>query len=204
MIAKLRDHPRVNTVLPVIVAAFGIAGTLGGVWLTQRRADRREDMTWTREIERRKRLWAREDAAQTFEHRRTAYVDFYQANLQAAQRVSAYIGARLRGDDEADLPPAWASEAEEQLQALEIYAAPRVTELAHEAQTAYRKMAHGAREWQGDRSDDSIKQLQERADEWEVSTHELLDAIRRDLGVLSDLYGSYTTTRRSAPWSQSG
>jgi hypothetical protein len=201
MIARPRDRPKVSTVLPLTVAAFGIAGTLGGVWLTQRRADRREDMNWTRQLEREQELWAREDAARTFEHRRTAYVDFYQANAEAAQWVSTYIAVRLRGGDEAELPPLWSSEVEDRLQALQIYATPRVTELADKAQTAYRKLVLGAREWEGERSDDSVRKLDELTDEWDLAAHELLDAIRRDLGVPSEIYGSHA--RECAGW-QSG
>lgn len=60
--------------MPLVVAAIGVTGTLvGGVTgglVTQRWADRREDRAWTREHERERERWLREDEARTFEHRR--------------------------------------------------------------------------------------------------------------------------------------
>ena len=37
-------------------------------------ANRREDLRWRRERQREQQVWAREDAARSFEHRRDAYV----------------------------------------------------------------------------------------------------------------------------------
>jgi hypothetical protein len=69
--------------VPLVVTGLGLIGTafgaLGGAWLTQRRADRREELNWNRDLEREQARWAREDTARTFEYRRKAYVDFYQA-----------------------------------------------------------------------------------------------------------------------------
>ena len=66
---------------------------------------------------------------------------------------------------------------------MQIYGTPTVKTLANKAQEDYRKMAAGVRDWSGDNSDDSIKPLQQQADNWEVSVHELLLAIRKDLGI---------------------
>ena len=165
--------------VPVLVAALGIAGTLGGVMITQRRADRREEAASEREKEREQSRWSREDALRTFEQRRTAYVDFYQANGQAGQSVSSYIAARRRGDDDVESPQLWASVVDERLQVLEIYATPRVTALAQKAHTAYRRTSLEARRPQGVDDD----QLKERMHDWDAARSELLAAIHEDLGV---------------------
>jgi hypothetical protein len=61
-------------VVPLIVAILGliatIVGTISGVIITQRRSDRRETVAWERQRERERELWAREDAARTFDLRR--------------------------------------------------------------------------------------------------------------------------------------
>lgn len=66
--------------IPLVVAVIGLCGVLGGglggVMFTQRHANHREDTRWQREREREQALWAREDAARSYEHRRAAYVDF--------------------------------------------------------------------------------------------------------------------------------
>jgi hypothetical protein len=169
--------------VPLLVAALAVigtvVGTISGVMITQRRADSREKAAWEREMERERSRCPREDAARTFEQRRTAYVDFYQANVQAGQWVYSYVAARVRGDDDVESPRVWASVVEERLRVLEMYATPRVTALAHKAQTAYRRMALEARRPQGDDDD----QLQERMGEWDAAASELLAAIREDLGV---------------------
>jgi hypothetical protein len=69
--------------VPLAVAVLGLLATAGGaiagVLITQRRSDRREDMAWSRERERKRERWARDDAARKFELRRSAYVEFYEA-----------------------------------------------------------------------------------------------------------------------------
>ena len=61
--------------VPVVVAGLGLIGTafgaLGGAWLTQRRADRREELNWNWDLELEQARCAREGTART-------YVDFYQ------------------------------------------------------------------------------------------------------------------------------
>lgn len=68
--------------VPLVVAGIGVLGTLvgaiGGVLVTQRRSDRREEVVWQREREREQQRWAREDAARTFERRLEAYSEFYE------------------------------------------------------------------------------------------------------------------------------
>ena len=66
--------------VPLLVAAMGligtVAGTVGGVLVTQLMANKREQANWTRELRREQTRWSREDQTMTFEHRRVAYVDF--------------------------------------------------------------------------------------------------------------------------------
>jgi hypothetical protein len=77
--------------VPLAPAGIAVAGTLGGglggVLLTQRWANRREDKTWQREREREQGRWAREDQARTFEHRREVFEDFYEAVKALARRA---------------------------------------------------------------------------------------------------------------------
>lgn len=47
--------------VPLVVAALAVLGTLGGVYVTQRRSDRREAIAWIREPQRERERWARED-----------------------------------------------------------------------------------------------------------------------------------------------
>lgn len=114
--------------LTLIVAALGPGGALLGVWLTQRRADRRDDATFARELARERERWAREDQARTFEQRRTAYVEFYEA--LRAMMVRAY-GHGLGLSDEGDeLPEGWQTPPFQAAQRLEVYATPDVREKA--------------------------------------------------------------------------
>jgi hypothetical protein len=110
--------------LPLASAGIAVLGTLGGslggVLVTQRWADRRED-----------KAQAREDEARTFEHRREAYTDFYEA-VQAMARLAYLHGTKLPED----LPDHWYSEAFGKLSRLILYADRRVASAASEAYTA--------------------------------------------------------------------
>jgi hypothetical protein len=87
------------TWLPLGVAFLG----LGGVLLTQHLANRREDARWHREREREQTLWAREDAARSYEHRRNAYVDFIKEfNRRWDTYVNAAEDMAARADSEPD------------------------------------------------------------------------------------------------------
>ena len=82
-------------VVPLIVAVIGliatIVGTVASVIITQRRSDRREMVAWEREREREHEPWAREDAARTFELRRNAYMEFYEAaKAQRAEFLAVF------------------------------------------------------------------------------------------------------------------
>lgn len=65
--------------LPLVVALVTVAGTLAGVWLTQRNANRREDMRWKREAE---RVAKEAELRRMYEHR------VWLKN----QRLSTYLG----------------------------------------------------------------------------------------------------------------
>ena len=88
------QNRRVSTTplwVPLVIAALGLAasiiGSIGGVIMTQRRADRREELQWQRDREREQDDRAREDALRTFEQRRACYVDFEEALRGAAQAI---------------------------------------------------------------------------------------------------------------------
>lgn len=110
--------------LPLASAGIAVLGTLGGslggVLVTQRWADRRED-----------KAQAREDEARTFEHRREAYADFYEA-VQAMARLAYLHGTMLTED----LPGDWYSEAFGKLSRLILYADRSVAIAASDAYTA--------------------------------------------------------------------
>jgi hypothetical protein len=92
--------------VPLVVAGLGLIGTafgaLGGAWLTQRRADRREELNWNRDLEREQARWAREDTARTFEYRRKAYVNFYQAAAATGPGTARRHRRAARADDGAE------------------------------------------------------------------------------------------------------
>lgn len=77
--------------VPIVVAGIGVAGTLtagiAGGLITQRWADRRDDKTWQRERLREQERWLREDEGRTFEHRREAFEECYQAVKALARRA---------------------------------------------------------------------------------------------------------------------
>ena len=84
------------------VAAIGLLGSLlgalaafGGVMLTQRRSDRRDEAAWARERRRENERWAREDAARTFELKREAYISYFET----VGRYRDELSRNLPGDN---------------------------------------------------------------------------------------------------------
>lgn len=169
--------------VPLLIAGLGLAGTLGGtlggVLLTQRRSDRREALAWTRQQERERELWEREDAARTFEHRREAYGAFYES-LKAMARRAYDHGMGLAEDDEVELPEGWQTETFQLLQRLDLYATTTVRVRAGEAYSAVWRWGSQAKYG---RDDDLFYEAQEAAD---YAENLLLVAIRSDLTVPND------------------
>jgi hypothetical protein len=62
-----------------------IVGTISGVFITQRRSDRREAAAWVRERVREREVWEREDVLRNFEARRDSYVSFYETLREMAR-----------------------------------------------------------------------------------------------------------------------
>ena len=166
--------------VPLVVAALGllgaVTGTVGGVIITQRRADRREATAWTRQQEREAEVWAREDAARTFEHRREAYTDFYEALRNMMLRVYSH-GMGLSDDDAEELPWNWQFTTYQRLQHLEMYGTLAVSVAADKAYTAVWRWGHHAKYGV---DDDEFHANQEAADDAE---RYLLRTIRRDLSI---------------------
>lgn len=108
--------------VPIVVAGIGVARTLtagiAGGLITQRWADRPDDKTWERERLREQEQWRREDEARTFEHRREAFEDFYQAVKALARRAYDH---GYGFDDAPELPFNWNADAAAKLQRLGIY-----------------------------------------------------------------------------------
>ena len=110
-----RHHECVSSTplwVPLVVAGIGVAGTLtagiAGGLITQRWSDRREVNAWTREREREHERWTREDEARTFEHRRQAYTDFYEA-VKALAKTAYDHGYGFT--EEPELREGWQSDA---------------------------------------------------------------------------------------------
>jgi hypothetical protein len=109
-----------------------VSGGVAGIVLTQRRADKREQLAWDREREREREQWAREDAARTFEHRREACLEFYVAVKEMAR--TAYNHSY--GLTEPALNEGWQVDAFEKLDRLRFYADQELTSSAAEAYNA--------------------------------------------------------------------
>lgn len=164
--------------LTLLVAALSPASALFGVWLTQRRADRREDATFTRESERERARWLREDQARTFDHRRSAYIDFYESLRTMGVRVHNHgYGLSDECDEGDELPFGWHTDTWVKLQQLELYASPEVTTLANDAYSATYGWGFGARHGQFGTT------YHDDEDVADVAKDALLRAIRADLKV---------------------
>ena len=169
--------------VPLVIAGLGLLGTvlgsIGGILLTQRRADRREAEAWHRERERERAQWAREDAARTFDQRRDATVEFYEALRESTDLLFLYEMGR------GPLPHDWDGASSRHLQRLQVYGSPLVVEAAKEA--------HDDAWWWGFSSDSGRGGLQSPDELREAFTKDrktyddaasrLLVRIRDDLGI---------------------
>ncbi len=104
--------------------------------LTQRRADRREDARWQRERDREQALWAREDAARSYEHRRTAYVDFikeFNYRWNVSVEVEVEVEVEVQGFPNGDPPEDFFVPVYDLLTPIEIFGTREAAKLAREA-----------------------------------------------------------------------
>jgi hypothetical protein len=170
--------------VPLVVAGIGllgtVVGTIAGVSIAQRRSDRRELAMWQRERIRQRELWQREDALRNFEHRREAYVSFYES-LREMSRTAYDHGMGLSPpppeEDDAEVPFEWNMATARKLEHLRLYASPSVLAAADAAYSACWRWGHLTR--RGAHDDQSYDQ-QEIYNDTELA---LYDAVRRDLGL---------------------
>lgn len=162
--------------VPLVVAALGLISTVVGIVVTQIMANRRERASWQRDTEREQQRWQREDEQLTFEHRRTAYNEFFEA-LRRMQIAAYNHGMGLTVWDTRDLPEGWHTEAFERLQQLEFYGSQHVSMAAN--------IAYSETWLWGDQTklgidDGKFYGTQEHVDEL---TSRALQAIRDDLKI---------------------
>lgn len=165
--------------MPLVVAGIGVvatlvAGTVGAL-ITQRWSDSRETISWERERQRERERWAREDEARTFEQRRQAYVEFYEA-LKAMART-AYNHC-FGFTDEPELAEGWQSDAFAKLAQLQFYADRSVSHAASEAYSAVWRWGHYGVHDAPD--DPAFEELEQHFDQAE---NEMLSLMRRSLSI---------------------
>jgi hypothetical protein len=173
--------------VPLVAATCAAVGSLGGglvgVLITQRKADRRERENRASELERERERWAREDDEKTFDHRRVAYVEFYESLRRAMGRVSDH-GIGLSDDGSEQLPSGWQAEAWEKLQIVDVYGAPGISMLGIQAYLATLR-------WGGttvyNQDDAKFRKGEAAADEAKAL---LLEGIRSDLRIADDIESS--------------
>ncbi|BBX91369.1 hypothetical protein CQY21_15120 [Mycolicibacterium boenickei] len=177
------------------MAALSPAGALFGVWLTQRRADRRDDATFAREVKRERERWQREDEARTFENRRVAYVEFYEA----VRRMQVLVEELAMGYTET-LSDDWQTDAWEKLQHLAIYGTLDTGYIAARTFRITLEWGHrtGYRSFGRDEYSESEKPVED-------AKGQLLTAIRADLRVpntaeLAKADADQGVTDQPTPW----
>ncbi len=168
---------------------YSSVGTAGGCWtsvsgtlaawitgslITQRASDRRETVAWVRERERERELWAREDEARTFEHRRQSFVEFYEAVKALARTYNHCYGFT----DGPELPEGWQSDAYAKLAQLEFYADRNVAAAASAAYGAAWSWGHFG-EYDAPENPD----FHERQQKYEEAELEMLLLVRRSLSI---------------------
>ena len=136
--------------VPLVVAALGFVSTVVGIVVTQIMANRRERASWQRDTDREQQRWQREDQARTFEHRHTAYVEFYEALRAMMLRV--YDHGMGLSDEGNELPEGWQNDAAEAVRRLEVYAAPDVSTRAIAAYDATWRWGQATRHGQDDQA----------------------------------------------------
>jgi hypothetical protein len=173
--------------VPILVAGLGLVGTalgaIGGVLITQRRADKRENLAFKRDEERERRHWEREDTAKTFELRRDAYVDFYRAAVADRLETRSYlIDVQVGGQPGRE--PLKARSLQDELDLVKIYGSPTVIAFAQAAQAACWSYRRDAELNEQKVTTDNDIEGQDHASDG--SLRYLLAAIRQELGVPND------------------
>ncbi len=176
--------------VPLVVAALGfigtVVGTISGVLITQRRADKREDLTWERGQQREHDRWSREDALRTFDQRRIAYVEFadtVRRLVRLAENAELPLLFPLDQDEGVELSDDWYLQISEPWQRMRLWCS------SSEVASWTDKVADDVMAW-GDR----IRHLQTKSDQdfdalvqigavTRDAESKLLAAMRKDLGV---------------------
>jgi hypothetical protein len=147
---------------------MGLVGTLaagiGGVFITQRRADLRDDKTWARERQREREVWEREDRNRTFDHRRQAYGDY----VDSLHWLAAQFGH--------EVAEAWMKDAVKSRMQLALYATPEVDSAADATLWA-------CVDWVEKFASDPMGDHSRRREKFTDARQVLLANMRRDLGV---------------------
>jgi hypothetical protein len=170
----------VTLVVGVLGLVGSVLGTIGGVVITQRRSDRREEVAWQRERQRQQELWSREDLLRNFDAKREATVSFYEELREMSRTVYDHgmgLSERPSSNDNVALPFGWNSVAFRHIERLRVYASPEVLARADEAYKACWIWGDSTRYGE----DDGVFYGHKEAfDDTELL---LYDAIRRDLGL---------------------
>lgn len=165
--------------VPILIAGLGMLGAaaagITGALITQRRADRRHEEAWTRERERDRERWEREDEMRTFEHRREAYSDFYESLKEMGRRAYDH---GYGFTEEPEIPEGWQTDTFRKLQRMSLYATPPVVDAASRAYDAAWRWGHETPH--DDPDSDRFGELQELYDAAEIQA---LFAIRADLSI---------------------
>ncbi len=163
--------------VPLAVAVLGMVGTLTGVMLTLRSSAKREDVRWEQERAKDREVWAREDAARTFDERRAAYWSFYEALHSTVIQVEQFAHGSTVAEE---LPEDWQYAAWSALLKVRIFGVPRVVRAANEAYDALYAISKNVRYGRPDAT------YFDAMGEYDVSEKLFIAAIRDDLGVPSD------------------
>lgn len=118
--------------VPLVVAFFGALFGLGGIELTQRRADRRFAAERKHQLEREQALWAREDAARSYEHRRAAYADFIKEFHRQWMALADATNEELGGRADYEAPLDYLDALYGNLVEIQIFGTEKAAKLAED------------------------------------------------------------------------
>ena len=166
--------------VPLVVTALGFVGIV----VTQFIANRRERKNWDRERKRERERWSREDQARTFEHRRAAYVEFYESLRSMQGRVYSHVSEEAYGPPE--LEEDWGLDAWEKLQ---VWSCTRRRVSATEA---WKATSEWGQRTQLGKIDNAFRNNRDKS---ENAKDTLREAIRADLGLASRALNAITAAR---------